>query len=344
MAEALRNLASSRLRSVGLAAVALVIGAAVALLTTIDVTRIATTATEQERAGAFSFQVVAPGGGRPDAKRCHEMNSIDGVLAAGGVMSTTVAKLDVQPDSDVRILTVTPGFIASVWSDLPSPRKYSAIAGSAFTQLGWNIGSTVAYTTSAGTEEAVTIDTIAATPSMLRLERVLVTTAPPTGTVEGCLVTASPKAAAAVGKLLQGWFGDGTSVQDVLIRSSLMSDPQQQLGARISQFGWLAGAFVIAAVLLGGWTSRRAEFALYRLLGFKERAILSMLIVDTLALAILPAQLGALIAIGARQLHPLVAAALTIDWLRIDLLVLLLPILGILSIPRRSLLGKLKGQ
>jgi hypothetical protein len=345
VAEAIRNLISSPTRSIVLAAGSVIIGAIIATATIVEVDQVVAVANQQEIAGAYAFEVVAPGGGAPDAKRCNALQNIDGVIAAGGVMATTDVRLDVQPDEDARILVVTPGYIAAAWSDLPDANRASVIAGSGFQNLGWQTGSVVRYTVD-GTGRIVStrLDEITQHPSMLNDDRVLVQVAPPAGTVAVCLVRARADSATSVSEALRGSFGAGTSIQDVLIRSSLLSDPQQILDSRVSQLGWAFGAFVIAVLLIGGWVARRGEFALYRLLGFPDRGILAMLTVETIALGLIPAQLGALIGIGIHHLNPLVANALLLDWLRFDLLIVLIPLAGIAIIPRASLLATLKGR
>jgi hypothetical protein len=258
-------------------------------------------------------------------------------------MSAENVRLALQPDTDIRLLSVTPGFVAASWRELPASRQISVLAGSAFADFGWGRGAKILIRTASGTSGQLTLDAIGGT-SMLGYERVLVTVAPPAGTVDVCLVTANPESAASVAESLRGWFGDGTSVQDVLIRSGLVSDPQQLVKARISQYGWIAGGFAIVAIMLGGWAARRGEFALYRLLGFNEGAILAMLVIDTLILALIPAQLGSILAISASDIDALVTSAFLLDWIRFDLVMTLIPLIGIAALPRRSQLSTLKGH
>jgi hypothetical protein len=343
--EAVRNLVSSPTRTIVLAVGSVIVGAIIATATVVEVDRVVTVASQQEIAGAYAFEVVAPGGAAPAATRCNSLQNIDGVIAAGGVMATTGVRLDVQPDEDARILVVTPGYIAAAWPDLPDASKASVIAGSGFGNLGWQAGSVVHYTVDGTSSNVSTrLDDVTQHPSMLNDDRVLVQVAPPAGTVAVCLVRARADSAASVSQALRGSFGAGTSIQDVLIRSSLLSDPQQLLDSRVSQLGWAFGGLVIAVLLIGGWVARRGEFALYRLLGFPDRGILAMLTVETVALGLIPAQLGALIGIGIHHLDPLVANALVLDWLRFDLLIVLIPLAGISIIPRGSLLATLKGR
>lgn len=344
VAEALRNIWSARVVAVSLMLVASLTGAAVAVLTIAEVGRIALVTKQQEAAGAFAFQVVGPGGNRPSALGCEAIRALDGVVGAGGVMQTIPARFAIQPDVDLRVLSATPGFAEAAWVDLDGTRAAAVVVGSEFESLGLTRGSHVGYIGPDGTTKVIEVDLVADKAWMLGSERVLVFAAPPTGTVEACLVRASPEAASAVGDALVGWFGEGTSIQELLVRTSLMSDPQEFLSARISQYGWIAGSLVLAAILVGRWAARRAEFALYRLLGFRERALTLMFVVDLLVVCFLPAQLGATVAIGVSSPDTLTSSALLVDLLRLDVAMALIPLLGMLIFSNRSTIDALKGS
>jgi hypothetical protein len=341
--EVMRNLGSARRRTASLALVSVLIGATVALLTIVDMERISAINEQQYEAGSSAFQVVAPGGARADAVRCNAIQGITGVLAAGGIISADNVRLGVQPDADVSLLTVTPGFVAAAWPGLKSASGVSALAGSAYTALSWHRNTRVTYTNADGSPTVIRLDAVPSSRSMLGLDRVIIAVVPPATTVDTCLVLADPPARSAVAAAVRGWFGEGTSVQDVLVGSALVENPQALLDNRLSRFGWLAGGAAIALLLLGSWVARRAEFALYRLLGFRESGVLAMFVAEMALLALVPIQVGALVAIGSRHLEPLVASAFWLDWLRLDLLVIMIPLLGLAIVPRRSLLATLKG-
>jgi hypothetical protein len=101
---------------------------------------------------------------------------------------------------------------------------------------------------------------------------------------------------------------------------------------------------VCLVVLMGFWLGRRRDYALYRLLGFAEPAIFAMLCVEWALMCAFPSQVGLIIGIGGLPLDPLVSQVLLVDLARFDAIVLALPGLGYLLLPRRSLLPSLLGK
>lgn len=342
--EVLRNLVSARVRTVAVLVMCGAIGASVTLATVTDVERVTRTVDQQYAAGSTVLEVVGPSGERVDAVRCHAIGSVGGVLAAGGVMDLTMVRLDVQPDSETRLLTVTPGYAQAAWPTLVEARTAAVVAGSDYRHLSWRAGDTVGFSEPGGAPTPVRLDAVASIRSVLGDERVVVSRAPPTGTVTSCLVLATPAARRAVARAVEGWFGDGTSVSDVFVRSDLVQDPQRLLDTRTSRFGWAFGGVALVVVALAQWVARRDEFALYRLLHVGDRGILAMLTFETVLLVLLPAQVGAAAALGSRPVGELLAVSLSLDVLRLVLVVTAAPVLGMLAVPRGSLLAALKGR
>ncbi|MCC6376384.1 MAG: hypothetical protein IT191_05135 [Microbacteriaceae bacterium] len=342
--EVQRNFLASPVRTVVMVFVSIIVASSVALATVVDVNRIEQSKTQLESFGAHSFVLVAPGGKRPDAQRCQEAENIEGVRAAGGVMSTSFVRLSLQPDITVRNLTVTPGYIAAAWPNLPNAKTFSVAIGPGLSYLGLSPGSSIFYSNRVGRVATTRVDAVIEVVSVTGDDRVLLESAIPQGTVESCLVTAVPAASTNVSLTLRDWFGVGTSIQDVLNRSPLNTDPQLQYKVRFSQFGWAAGGFIFFAILLGFWVSRRNEFALYRLLGFSEVQVFAMLCFETFYLGLLPAQLGALMVIWTVTPEPFSLAVVALDLARLDLALLLVPVLAIMILPRRSILKTLKGH
>lgn len=341
--ETLRNLTSTWQRTIVLAAISLSVGFIVAILTITDVDRVAAVTKQQYDAGSSSFQVVGPGGSRVDALRCQSLEHIDGVIAAGGILHTETVRVTEQPDAEVHLLTVSSGFAAAAWPSSVRARGASVLAGSAFADLSWRNGSDVVIHYSDGRNAIITIGAVASSRSILGLERSLLVVEPPSGAVDSCLVLTDPQYRMSVAQSLPGWFGTGTKVQDIFTRSELVADPQALMSGRISGFGWLAGGFTVAVIVVGSWLARRAEFALYRLLELREPALLTMLIVEVLFLAFVPIQIGFLLAIGSHSLQTLHASALLLDLIRFDSLIALIPIFGLRCIPKRAILKTLKG-
>ena len=342
LGETLRNLRSSIKRTTTIVVIAALVGYVVATLSLADIRNVSELVRQQFNAGSTAFQVVGPGGGRVSAIRCNAITSINGVLAAGGILATEPVQLASQPDETLNVVTVTPDFAAAAWPSFAGSHS-SVIAGSYFRTLKWTSGTTVKLIRPSGVESVARIEAVPGAPSMVGLERSIVTTSPPRGEVDTCLVLASPENRSAVASALSGWFGDGTSVQDVLVPSALMTDPAQVLRSRPSSFGWLFGGAALMIVLLGVWISRRTEFALYRLLGSSEKFILGNFAIETFLLTLVPIQIGALASIGFRSIDVLTTQVFWLDWSRLDLFVLFIPIVGLALVPSRSLLLTLKG-
>jgi hypothetical protein len=91
--EVLRNLTSSPLRTATLALLSAAIGAATTLATISDLGRVSAVVEQQYAAGSSAFEIVGPSGHRVDAVRCHALEAVDGVLAAGGVMNLAMVGL-----------------------------------------------------------------------------------------------------------------------------------------------------------------------------------------------------------------------------------------------------------
>jgi hypothetical protein len=349
LSESRRNLASALAQTLILASIFISLGVGVATFTGADAGRIAAVAKTQYRAGAFVYSLVGPSGARVDALKCDSLNGANGITAAGGVMANQIVMLESQPDAQLRLYTATPGFIAAAWPGSESEAALSTFAGNDLIDVGIVPGGTVRFRTTRGEMQKMQIDGVALYPAVSGEGRLLVEVAPPTGTLESCLVLVSPPAARSMADALRGYFGAGTTVTDVLLRSDLVADPQDLFASRLSGLGWLAAGLVSAIILVGSWLARRRDFALYRLIGFSERTVFMMLAIEATFVCFLPSQLGLIIGIGLGGVQrmgvdPLTAQSLLVDLARFDLALLALPAIGYLLLPRRSLLPTLLGK
>lgn len=345
-AEATRNLLSTPLLSGILMSVCLLAGAGVGAATTVEVAQVSHAAHAQYLAGATAVEVVGEGGSPLDATRCHALIGVDGIVSSGGVMAAESVRLGTEPDADVRLLTATPGYPAAAWPELENMGPLSVIAASDLARSGLRSGGTVQISSPYLDVALLHVDAVPDEVSVTGADRLLVVTAPPRGVVANCLVLATPSAAPNVVALLTTYFGDGATMRQVLLPSALVTSPDELLHLRLSQYGWLIGGLLCAIALLGNWFARRDQFALYRLLGSSERLILVMLVVELACACLLPAQLGLVLGIGitAGPLDELVARSLFLDVLRFDAVLLMLPALAVLSLPRSSALSALRGK
>ena len=92
------------------------------------------------------------------------------------------------------------------------------------------------------------------------------------------------------------------------------------------------------------WFGRRSEFALYRALGISGHDIRVMLVIELVLLTLLPFQAGALssmmLAIGASDL---ILQSMAIDYARLLMLVIIVPLVGAAVVMRTPPLTVIKG-
>ncbi len=342
--EAIRNLRSAMTRSLLIAATAGILGAGMMLLTLTEVRTVIAIDTRSAAAGAGLYTVAARDGEMLDALRCETAGGVDGIAAAGSSSMTAAISPALQPQTTARIAEVTPGMLRIVWPDLAFAEHSSVAVGVELASLGVRPGGTFGYRDESGADRHLRVDTVATSSSRLRGDTLLAVVAPPAGETTVCYVAAEPAATAAVRSLLASWFDRDVDIQEVIARSGLESDPQALLQARLGGFGWAIAAAMTMFVLLGAWWARRSEFALYRVSGLREAGMLAMFACETVVVGLLPAQLGAMIAVGIQPMEPLVAQAAILDLVRYDALLVLAPLIALLVLPRDALLDTLKGK
>lgn len=344
IAEAVRNVRAAPLRSAIVAGICMLAGAGVAATTQLDLHHVVAADTAQYLAGASTLEVVARDGQPLDALRCHSLMRVDGVIAAGGVMSAESVRMAIEPEADVRLLTTTPGFPVASWPELQSAGPLSVVAASDLARSGLRAGDTVSVSSPSRPATLLHLDAVPQHLSTLGVDRMLLITDAPEGVVSSCLVLAEPASAAPLAALLSDYFDAPAHATPRFLPSALHLHPDQMLHARLSQYGWLIASALCGIALVGGWLARRAEFALYRLLGLPESALLAMFTTEFALLCLAPAQFGLILGTGTHALGSLAATNLGIDILRFDAVLLTLPALAMLILPRASVLATLKGR
>lgn len=342
--EVARNIKSAPVRSLIIFCVALCVGAGVSLSTITDVTRVTQAQDKLYISGSAVLILSGPNGDPVPAARCHAISAMDGVESAGGVMSTEMIRLSTLPSSNTRLRLVTPGYFAATWPTLPRAHQLSVVADVSHRDYGWTAGTNFRYTDSAGREHTAKVDAVAAHPDVEQSGRTIAAVSPPHGTVTSCNVLTKVESKQVVASALRGWFGEGTSLTDALMSSGLAADPQIMFSERLSKFGWILGGAVLTGLMVMHWVARRSEFALYRLNHVSSRGIVAMFALETLFLVLLPAQIGSMFAIGLNDFTPLLGTTVLLDVLRLDLVIVLIPLIGLLAVPKGSLLATLKGQ
>ena len=345
-AEALRNLRTSALLTGALVLACASAGATVGLATASETSRIAEAARAQYLAGATVIEAIGPEGSRLAAIKCHALMGVDGILAAGGIMASESVRLGAEPDADLSLITVTPGYLAAAWPELQNFKPLSVVAGPDLARSGVRSEDYVEVHTLTQGRMLLRTDATPQHESTTGVDRVLALVSAPEGTVSSCLVLTRAGVTNNTTNYLSSYFGDGTSVRSALLPSTLVTSPDELLRSRLSQYGWLVSGLVCGIALLGFWFARRNEFALYRLLGLSEFSIVAMLMTELACLCLLPSQLGIVvgIAFGAASVDDLVATSLVLDILRFDALLVMLPAIALTVAPRASILPALGGR
>lgn len=341
--EASRNLIAHRLTTVVLAALSAVIGSAVVVTTTLDVSSIVAAHEKQLSRGVNLLNLSAEGTGLV-ATECSSLQSIGGVLASGAILRITSGNPISTPSSQIGIAEVSSGFLEAMFPSLSS--AVVVVAGHSLGESqGLVAGSNFVYRDEAGVERAVRIDAIA--PDVERADGygwTLFLARVPRGAVDSCLVAAAPGSGDRISEVLPSFFTSRVQVTPLVFSSELERDPEAELHARPTQLGWLVGGvFLVALTLLLAWTRRR-EFSIYRLSGFDRRHTGAIAGIEALIAVAIPAQYGAGLAAMAmlRSETEVVWRAVAADDARFVLILCLAAMLAALVAAAGSTLGRLR--
>lgn len=264
---------------------------------------------------------------------CDGLSSVTGVKYAGGLVSTDDVTMDNSPSLPVQVLTATPGYAGVLWPSLPYQvaRADSVFAGSAVSErLGIRAGGFASFA-KAGTRETVRVDAVGA-PSSRRAtsDDVLLRVVPVTNAVTECLIESHPGFADGVRAATDSQLGSDFLSFALFDDDSEGSTPQQRLDNRLSIFTPAAAFALIALLLTAFWFIRRADFALYRVLGARRRQLAAAFALEWLLLVILPGSVAATLGLFAFSLqgHVDVLAAAGNDLARCAVLTATVPVLG----------------
>ncbi len=267
-----------------------------------------TVVTEQLRvythSGVYAFMVTsAVEEQRLSAVSCEQLNSVNGIKAAGGLQSEALGEVILGDRFSVSIIRGTPGLARFLWPET-RPRGSAVIGARAAQRAGVASASALIYTAS-GREQIVTVNAVAA-PTMRgeRLDDTLFIAEALTNDaeVERCLIEPEPPYARAAQQLALSWFDGEVRINPYFHPGHASTDPQRTLENRMSRWIPLVAAITVWAVLVLTWSGRRNDYALYRVLGLNRRSLLLMLAVESALLAIVPTFAGITLALGATNL------------------------------------------
>lgn len=256
-------------------------------------------------AGRFVWRVA---GTSPDAQlpsgRCDSLGAIRGVRAAGAALSGSQVIAGNQPEARYELLRVTAGLPPIYWpeDDISTPTG-GVLAGSAVARtLGLVPGAAVRLADETMPSVHVTLIVDRVMPPSPREEsadrRLFVVVPAGPGTLE-CLVDPDPASSAAVGDIVRAWFPAdlGVTVLPFLPGTVLSRTPEAELADRLSAWGWPLGTAVLTSTTLLIWYARRADAALYRLLGLTTPKLALMYGVEHVLTTLAPTQTGVLVAV-----------------------------------------------
>lgn len=304
----------------------------------------------QRIAGYDIYSVRATSGDRMEASRCDQLRYVEGVISAGGILRTTSIRPQSNPSSAFWLVTATSGTLPLLFPEEPAARFASVIAGALISsELGLSPQSEVGFlTTRDSGVRQITVDV--ATSSTSRIEQfdnTVLVAGPAVGKIGECLVESTPSGKASVNQLLRDWFPQQNVQVTSFVRTSQTDrDPVTELRQRTGQWLPLLSGVAVGALIVTLWWARRAEFAVYRLLGLGRQGLAVLLTVETFWKVWLPTAIGAGIAIVvfAPMSNAVVATAMLHDLLSLSCILTSLPLIGVFLLSTHTAFDLVKGR
>lgn len=335
--EVLRNLWANPLSSAVSLAIAIAVGFGVPTATLVEVTNIRADEDKEVRAGSNVLRVTGDERTPLPAARCEQINSVPGVLAAGGVVSRSTVFASARPGDLITLVSGTPSLGMVLWPGeghgaVPPPA--TVVAGEAASKaFGLGIASIFAFSTRSDPRPvSASVDRVAGASSRERqLDASIFIAAAPVGNVDECLVEAMPGARSSVAHVAAGWFATSGEVvvSPLYLSTSKSATPEERLATRTTQYLPLVAAAALGVGMFTGWFSRRAELSLYRMLGLGQGETILMLATEMVAAVILPMSIGLVVAMAVMpQYGTLEIILATGDALRMVCLLVPIPLIG----------------
>lgn len=293
--------------------------------------------------------VITDKGHQPlSGSRCEQLRTVSGVVAAGGIVSQGNVTVDYAPTASIVRTIGTPGLAEVYWPGLSVSNQLpsTVVGGSLAERLGLTPGVVWQYNSS---ERAVEFSTVGRVGLGSARDPLMDTgvyeSASPSSDVINCMVESDPGAVSAVGAVISGWFNDEIVVSDWL-QSEKPPNSARPLSTRISLWLPLVASLVFLAFFAISTTSKRAEYAIYRVLGLGDRGLALLILGEWAALALLPSAVG--LTVGLVVFHSsltgMTLEATTGDQLRLLLGMALSPAAMFVVARARSTIEYLKGR
>ncbi|MDP3952608.1 hypothetical protein [Microbacterium sp.] len=334
--EGLKNVASRPVLSALLALASVAVAGATLSLSVFESSSIVAQERALREQGAYTLQMYAASGAPLPAERCDALRDVDGVVSAGGVLSTQT--IYPKNDSGVgRVLAmVTPGMVEIIWPAEGLKSTTGLIAGKALSQhFGLRDEAWI------GMVGESPLKVGAATESSARDENYdnrLVEVAPPIGTITSCYLEAVAGAAVPITALSETWFDPSldVSVAPVFVADSTATPPQQRLDERVARLASWSGAAVMVSIFLLTWRSRRGDFALYRSLGLRRGDLTMILTTECVVLLVTPMAVAFLTLLAYTEPEGLVLQSLLLDAAKLLIVCIVTPPLALAAVWSRS--------
>jgi hypothetical protein len=284
-----------------------------------------------EDAGRYGYTVQNRDGAGVPAARCDQLTAVDGVEAAGGVMSSERVVLEQDRSQGLTAVEATPGYLNVVW---PTVQGTDAVAGAGTAEhFGLVPGARITLDRPRAGRLNVAVGEVA--PASTRepaRDNAVIVPATAQGLVPNCYVIAAPGAYDSVGALLTGHFSPTqVVVGPFTAQVRQVVDPDERLDRRSSRTLPLAAAG--ALVVLHGIVALmvRGEAAIYRLSGITWAGSATMCLVRWVAMVLLPAAMGTGVAVIALAPEMTAPAVVHLAWLDSARFFLLLPVAAVAS-------------
>ncbi|KRB38476.1 ABC transporter permease [Microbacterium sp. Root180] len=247
---------------------------------------------DEETRGAYVL-IVESEEGALDGRDCSAVAGQQGVVAAGGMTAPKVVSVGEPALTTARSAEATAGYFEIVWGREPRSSEPAVIVGS---ELGRELSVADGAQITLGGDQRFAASSASASAREDPRGRWLTIPAAHLQSVQQCWVEASPESLAPVRASLPALFPDAQALSVTVMRDGALSEAA--ITGWVNRPGrWLhlvCGA--VAGAIVGTLLSpRRAEYALYRLLGLSRPTVLVIAIVEAMLLVQLALVLGGLI-------------------------------------------------
>jgi hypothetical protein len=258
--------------------------------------------------GQVAVVVSEDGAASLSMERCHALQHLPGVIAAGAAGEPDLATFVSAPGVLFQQVPVTAGMLR-VWdpgATVPAESLAGAVVvgGSFATEIGVSAGMYLAPRGGEAARVAAVIDPSRRNPTVSRWVFDVVA---PAGGAQQCWVEFTPAAYAGGSAALAAWFATGDSepvIRPYIRADEFTRDPAADYQGRPQRHGWIAiGALLALVAWLMTWF-RRADFGLYLALGTRRSALLVISAVESWLVIAAGCALGWLYAVaGAVAFH-----------------------------------------